>query len=194
MARRQGHGKRVLGFAAIAAAAAAGMLLLSACASSDDRGDDPNEPRNITTFTSAIEGTRALSGEWEVIDFGEKAITELLPADYEGRKPSMTIKTDGTVGGFSGVNQFGSQLDSGALTQGRFALGPIAMTRMAGPPEFMGIESRLTMALSEPRRFSLRGNTLALMPAEGRADPLVRFRRVPGPMIAPSTAAPSEAR
>ena len=27
------------------------------------------------------------------------------------------------------------------------------------------------------RRFSLRENVLTLMPAEGRADPLVRFRR-----------------
>jgi len=188
MTTRSGSGKRVLGFAAMTA----GMLLLAACASSG--GSSSNEPRNITTFASAIEGTRALSGEWEVTDFGEKSITQLLPAAYEGRKPMLTIKPDGAIGGFSGVNQFGSQLESEALTQGRLSFGPIAMTRMAGPPEFMGIESRLTMAISEPRRFSLRGNILALMPAEGRADPLVQFRRLPGPVIAPSTAAPNEAR
>lgn len=154
-------------FAAMAAAVVAG-----GCAS----GGKGEPGREVTSFHSAAEGLGTLAGEWTVFELGERPIAEQLH-DSAARRPSLTIKPDGSVGGFSGVNQLGSELRAEELTRSRFALGPIAMTRMAGPPELMSIEAKLTMALSEPRRFMLKDNVLSLMPAEGRADPLVRFRR-----------------
>lgn len=169
MTNRQGRSCFTISAAILIASA----LFVAACAS----GSAVKEGQDVTSFASAVEGTKALTGEWTVVELGEKPIADLLPAGYEGRLPMLSIKPDGTVSGFSGVNQFGSELQVDQLTKGRFALGPIAMTRMAAPPEFMSVEAKMTMSLSEPRRFSLKDNVLSLMPAEGRADPLVRFRR-----------------
>ena len=162
-------------FALAAACLSAGAMFVGGCASG---GEKDAAKAEFTSFSSAAEGTSTLAGDWKVIELGEKPITELLPADYKGRDPMLSIKPDGTVSGFSGVNQFGSEMQADQLIRGRFALGPIAMTRMSGPPEFMSVEAKITMALSEPRRFSLKDNVLSLMPAEGRADPVARFGRV----------------
>lgn len=155
------------------AVAAATALAVGGCASAG-KGDDS---RDVTMFSSAQEGLAALAGDWKLIEIDGRPISEMAPLDMLRREPVLTIKPDGSAGGFSGVNTFGSELRAEALRTSRFSLGPIAMTRMAGPPELMSIESKLTLALSEPRRFSLRGNVLTLMPAEGRADPMVAFRR-----------------
>jgi heat shock protein HslJ len=153
------------------------MVLLAAMAAGGcASGGKGEQAREVTSFHAASEGVSALAGEWTVFELDQRPIVEQLH-DSAARRPSLTIKPDGSVGGFSGVNQFGSELLGQELTRSRFALGPIAMTRMAGPPELMSIEAKLTLALSEPRRFMLKDNLLTLMPAEGRADPLVRFRR-----------------
>jgi heat shock protein HslJ len=159
-----------------AAAIGVGLAtVLPGCASGGKGGD----AQVYTSFQSAEAGLAALVGEWTVFELQERPITELLH-DSAAKRPMLSIKADGTAGGFSGVNQFGSELRTGQLTKGRFELGPIAMTRMAGPPEMMSIEAKVTLALSEARRFSLKDDVLSLMPAEGRADPVVRFRREVG--------------
>lgn len=155
-------------------AAAAAIVASGTGCSLDGKGDASQE---VTVFRSAQEGLAALAGDWKLIEIDGRPIGEFAPEDILQREPTLTIKPDGSAGGFSGVNTFGSSLRAEALENSRFALGPIAMTRMAGPPELMSIESKLTLALSEPRRFSLRANVLTLMPAEGRAEPLVAFRR-----------------
>lgn len=153
------------------------LAMLIACAS----GGKGEPPPVMTSFNSAEAGIKALAGDWKIIELRESDISLLLPSGYAGRDPMLTIMPDGSVSGFSGANQFGSTLLAQDLTRSRFALGAIAMTRMAGPSELMSIEAKLTQVLAEPRRFSLRENILTLMPAEGRADPMVKFRRLPGP-------------
>ncbi len=168
-------GIRSLAVFVLPAAALAAVLAAAGCAS----GGKGDAPREVTSFASAQAGLAALAGDWKIIEIDGRSLGEWIPDDAARRDPMITIRPDASVGGFSGVNQLGSDLRAEELSRGRFALGPIAMTRMAGPPELMSIESKLTLALSEPRRFSLCGDLLTLMPAEGRADPMLRFRRTP---------------
>ena len=56
--------------------------------------------------------------------------------------PTLEIREDGSVGGFSGVNRFMTRLGSGDPLEGKMILGPTAGTRMAGPPRAMAFERR----------------------------------------------------
>ena len=159
------------------AVALVSIALLSACRTPERGGNGGMSTGEPTTFPTAAGGLAALAGDWELIELDGASLATMLPHNYGGRRPMLTIRPDGAVRGFSGVNSLGARLDGDALTSGRFALGPVAMTLMAGSPELMRIESRLGIAISEPRAFLLRGEVLTLWDAHRQAEPVARFRR-----------------
>lgn len=80
----------------------------------------------------------------------------------EGRPPTLDIGQDGRVGGFAGVNRFTTTLDLQALREGRFRVEPAAMTRMAGPPEAMALESAFMQMLLAADTAAIEGTRLRL--------------------------------
>lgn len=80
----------------------------------------------------------------------------------------------GRVHGNTGVNQLtGSwSLDAGALE-----FGPLASTRMAGPPALMDLESRLFTALQQVRRAELGDDGRLALQASDSTTLVVASRR-----------------
>jgi heat shock protein HslJ len=140
--------------AILAAGLVSGAALLAGsggCASS--RGDGASASHAVSSMSSLV-------GWWQPIAVLGKPVADL--AFVDGRRPFMEVREDGGLGGFTGVNRFAGQLDASALAQGRFATGPIAMTKMAGPPELMQFEARFSEALSAANRATRVGDTLRL--------------------------------
>lgn len=94
-----------------------------------------------------------------------------LPAN-ETARPTLSIDGDGLVSGFSGVNRYTGSLSLDALAQGQFSLGPVATTRMAGPPEAMDLESQFLETLSRVDAYGVEGDVLVL---EGAGEGLLHF-------------------
>jgi heat shock protein HslJ len=71
---------------------------------------------------------------------------------------------EGTVSGFSGVNNFsgGYTVDGSSIS-----IGPLATTLMAGDPELMDQEASYVAALQSAATFSVTGSKLELRSANG---------------------------
>jgi len=119
--------------------------------------------------SASPEPARPLAGiEWELIQVGDKAASG---NSMDERTPFIQFNEQGRVSGYSAVNNFnGSYVSDGAALK----FGPMAMTRRAGPPAAMGLESALVNALGETRSHRISGNTLELFDADGK--PLARFQ------------------
>jgi len=76
--------------------------------------------------------------------------------------PSLHFDENGKFAGFSGVNRFHGKLDTRALIQGNFDMGPIVSTRMAGSPRAMELESLLFDALERSDSCAMREAELIL--------------------------------
>jgi len=133
----------------IVACVVAALALLSGCAALSDR--TPNSAADI-------------AGEWKLTDIGGQPVTRFLPVGE--RAPTMTIDEGGMVSGFTGVNRMSGKLDDAALEEGRFGLGPMITTKMAGPGEAMAMEARFLDLLQKSDRASVRGDYLSLMENE----------------------------
>lgn len=103
--------------------------------------------------TMVCYGPRAVTVE-QLWAGGDWRVTRIVGSDAElaaGRRvPELKFMPDGTVGGFSGVNTIGGSANVDALRAGRLELSPLVMTRMAGPPDAMKLESAFTQALNDP--------------------------------------------
>ncbi len=109
-------------------------LLLSACVSDRGRELGPTDPQ-------------LLYDSWTLTELEGNPIDTLLPAG--ARRPSLSIGPDGTVGGHTSVNSLGTKVDLEGLQAGKFKLGGIITTRMAGPPALMAVEAAYTEALGK---------------------------------------------
>lgn len=107
-----------------------------------------------------------LSGRWRLVELGGAAPT--------GDPPWLELGEDGAVAGHAGVNRFSGRADAAALRSGTFSTGPMAVTRMAGPPERMELEQRFLAALGEANRVRVRAGRLELARDE---RVLARFER-----------------
>lgn len=131
-------------------------ILAVACASNQ-------KPRAIEAFTPV--------GQWRLIAMEGKDID--LP---EGaRQPTIAVGEDGSVSGTAGINRYSATLDTDAWREGRWAMGPAAMTRMGGTPAAMDFEQRYVGLLSRADAFFPGSNTMDLM---GDDALLLRFERV----------------
>ncbi len=108
-----------------------------------------------------------LRGEWRLREIGGQPIDRLLP--IQDRVPTMEVDADGRVTGFAGVNRYSTSLDLDALESGRFEIGEIISTKMAGPGESMAVEARFLDLLSRIDRVGVSGNHLTMFEGDTEA-------------------------
>ncbi|MGV6805624.1 MAG: YbaY family lipoprotein [Ruegeria sp.] len=105
--------------------------------------------------------------------------TQWIATEFNGvaldgeKRPQITFGEGGSFGGSSGCNRFSGQ----AQISGKSISFPdnMAATLMACPPPLDEIERQFLKALPEVTSFVMRGDTLALLDAQG--EPVLQFRR-----------------
>lgn len=122
-------------------------IILAACESGPKASTTPPSPES-------------LYNDWTLATLAGNSVSELVPQG--ARLPSLSIARDGKVSGYTSINALGSSLDQTALTNGRFALGPIMTTRRAGAPQLMAVESLFVDSLRKADTYAVAGNTLTL--------------------------------
>lgn len=113
-----------------------------------------------------------IAGDWRLTDINGEQVRMLLPV--EDRVPTITISKEGQLSGFTGVNRLNGQIDNAALMDGRFVLGPVATTKMAGTGEHMAVEALFLELLSKADTVWLRGDYLTL---SDDGKPVLKFWR-----------------
>lgn len=80
----------------------------------------------------------SLDGTWVVVKYrsGDRLVTPVS----DGPDPTLTIDGNG-IAGSMGINRLVGRLEDGSIA------GPLATTRMAGPPEIMEQENELLSLL-----------------------------------------------
>lgn len=106
-----------------------------------------------------VDRVSALEGEWTLVAIDGRTLD--LAESQVRRAPSLTIADDGAAGGFSGVNRFSGRISLD--TDGDALFGPIAATKMAGPPGAMGIERAYFHAMNRVNEARVGGNRLVLL-------------------------------
>jgi putative lipoprotein len=100
---------------------------------------------------------------WELFAIGND------PLNWSERRPTLKF-VNGQLQGFSGVNRFSGTYRTQSSTM---QIDPGAMTRMAGTPERMEVEARLTTQLPLVTRFGIFEGELVLFRGDKE---LFRFR------------------
>jgi heat shock protein HslJ len=127
-------------------------------------GPDRSQEESAMPESESESVPAALVGEWTLVEVAGATLPEGI------RAPTLTVMADGTVGGNSGVNRF-----TGRLADRDDALfGPMASTRMAGPPAAMELENRVLNAMTAATSFEVEGDRLIL---SGPGGPLLTFGR-----------------
>lgn len=78
------------------------------------------------------------------------------------KTPTLRVAENGQVSGIAGVNNYTGQVLADELAQGKFTLGSVIATRMAGPPQAMALETRFLNLLQQADTIDSNGSTLAL--------------------------------
>ncbi len=116
------------------------------------------------------------TGSWTLTTIDNQPLPDPLPP---GLRPiTLTINDAGAVSGRAGVNQYSGSVDTGAWQNREIVFGPLAVSRMAGPPAAMSIESAYLGMLDAVRTFEVApdpaGVTLTL---RGDAGDLLVYER-----------------
>jgi heat shock protein HslJ len=114
----------------------------------------------------AQETSDKLEGDWKLARIGDKEVPKTVTA-------TLSVKADGKVSGNTGVNSY-----SGQLAKEKKLFGPLIMTRRAGPPEAMEVESGLTKGLSDATSFTIKDNLLTIFAGD---TPRLIFERAEKP-------------
>jgi putative lipoprotein len=101
-----------------------------------------------------------LLGSWTLVALDGQPVPEV------GKTPTLEIFEDGSAAGVSGVNRFRSQLDA---SDGRLSFGPVASTKMAGPPAAMELEGTFVARLGTVGAYAVEGTTLRLWTGDNEA-------------------------
>ncbi|MFT7169756.1 MAG: heat shock protein HslJ [Paracoccaceae bacterium] len=109
--------------------------------------------------------------------FGEWDVTSIAGVDVvEGSPVFLRFSEDGTVSGNAGVNRLrGSWIIEDEL----FKVGPLGVTKMAGPAMLMDQEANLLTAIEKVNRFDVVGGDLVLSDAGGAEVVRAAPRTVP---------------
>jgi heat shock protein HslJ len=110
-------------------------------------------------------GAGNLTGDWKLTKLGDESPAADLML-------TLSVAADGKVSGSSGVNRF-----AGKLSDEKKLFGPLVMTRRAGPPEAMAVETAYTKALDAATRFEIKDDTLTVFAAD--KPRLVFERQIP---------------
>lgn len=115
---------------------------------------------------------RALTGEWAIVSIEGEDTASLLP---DGAKaPTLQFSDEGRLSGFAGVNRFSGSLDTEKLISGKWDVGQVVSTKMAGPPELMALEQRILSALDSADAIVSTGGSIVLTAKGKESLALVR--------------------
>lgn len=118
---------------------------------------------DLTLVRSQVVYAPLTNVTWELFAIGTE------PLNWSERRPTLKF-SQGQVQGFSGVNRFSGTFK---VDRNMVQIDPGAMTRMAGSPERMEVESRLTTQLPLVNRFAIFEGELVLYRGDKE---LFRFR------------------
>jgi len=121
----------------------------------------PDNNPQPTPAASSDAVLASLVGTWRLVSLNGHDISPRLAS--LPKPPTITFAADAGLSGFAGVNRFTGRLDRSALADGVFKTSPLAMTRMAGPPDAMQLEGEFATALSKSTAYKLDANTLQLL-------------------------------
>jgi heat shock protein HslJ len=158
------------------AAVAISLVFTGACHRGDrTTGDTPGDASPPPSTAVSIMGTK-----WVLIDLGgQGALGGALGGaeDNLAARPQLQFDArEKRVSGSTGINRLsGPYEQSGGQSERAAAVkfGPMATTKMAGPPELMKQESEFLKALDATVLIEAQGNSLTLRDAAGNA--LARF-------------------
>lgn len=129
------------------------VLMVSAVVLIMTRRPDPATATLPTAAPPAPAGLALAGTEWVCLTIAGAAVKDPQP-------PTIAFGADGRAGGYAGVNRYGGAWASAAGSA--LKLGPLAATRMAGPPERMDLENRFLAALDGVDSAAIDGTTLTL--------------------------------
>jgi heat shock protein HslJ len=101
-----------------------------------------------------------LVGSWTLAAIDGEAVEAV------GATPDLRVFEDGKVAGVAGVNRFNAEIQA---TDGRVLFGPVATTKMAGPPEAMELENTYLARLGAVSSYEVEGDTLRLWAGDNEA-------------------------
>ena len=116
------------------------------------------------------------TGSWTLTTIESQPLPDPLPP---GLRPiTLTIDSDGAVSGNAGINRYSGSIDTGAWENREIVFGPLAVTRMAGPPAAMSIESAYLGLLDAVRAFEVDTDPAGgILTLSGAAGELIVYER-----------------
>ena len=120
--------------------------------------DEPSKPGQVLIYAS---GAKPLTNtSWVLTSYGDPASPQAVPA---GTTITALFYDDGSVGGFSGCNQYAA---SYTLQDQQMTIGPVAMTQMACPTG-MEVEQAYLSSLGTAQQYAITGQELTITYNEG---------------------------
>lgn len=116
------------------------------------------------------------TGSWTLTTIESEPLPDPLPP---GLRPiTLTIDDSGEVSGNAGINRYSGTVDTGAWENCEIVFGPLAVTRMAGPPAAMSTESAYLGLLNAVRTFEIAPDISAdTLTLRGDAGDLLVYQR-----------------
>ena len=109
-----------------------------------------------------------MEGEWRLVAIDQQQLRV-------GGTPTVVFGEEGNCWGNTGVNDFRTTFTLEAEDQSRVKVGPAAVTRKAGPPEAMALETLFLERFESVSSFKVVGNVLHL---QAGVDQNLTFERV----------------
>lgn len=120
----------------------------------------------VCVLAAVVTGCSVVGGSRQALDGTEWVLTSWSDSTQDPTAFRITARfSDGQVGGTSGVNAYGAPYRTGF--GGRFSVGEVSTTLMAGPEPAMRAEATYVRLLGEARAYALGEDRLALLDADG---------------------------
>ena len=118
--------------------------------------------------TDPVIARKVMQGEWRLVAIDERQLRA-------GGTPTVVFGDEGSCRGNTGVNDFQTTLTLEGADQSRIKVGPAAVTRKAGPPEAMALETLFLERFESASSFKVDGDILHL---HSGVDQNLTFERV----------------
>ena len=118
--------------------------------------------------TDPVIARKVMQGEWRLVAIDEQPLRS-------GGNPTVVFGDEGNCWGNTGVNDFRTTFTLEGADQSRVKVGPAAVTRKAGPPEAMALETLFLERFESASSFKVDGNHLHL---QSGIDQNLTFERI----------------
>ena len=151
------------------------LAILAACGG--DEASAPNESPDVSDSASVskphlktdpIIAKKVMEGEWRLVAIDERQLNQ-------GGTPTVIFGDEGHCWGNTGVNDFRTTFTLEGPDQDRVKVGPAAVTRKAGPPEAMALETLFLQRFESVSSYKVDGDRLYLISG---IDQNLTFERV----------------